>query len=228
MSEFQRSELNVTELVQRIHPGWDVSGVEAVLADVLSEAEQGQQILPEPPRILRALEMAPEDVRVLIVGQDPYPTPGHAVGLSFSAEIPAEERLPKSLANIFAEYQTDLGLDRPTSGDLTPWAEQGVMLLNRVLTVRAGQPASHHNRGWEQITESVVRQVAARSDTVAILWGKPAQKFAPLFGEDRVIASPHPSPLSAYRGFFGSHPFTRANEVLRSLGATPVDWTLNR
>lgn len=138
------------------------------------------------------------------------------------------ERLPKSLANIFAEYQTDLGLDRPISGDLTPWAEQGVMLLNRVLTVRAGQPASHHNRGWEEITESVVRQVAERPDIVAILWGKPAQKFAPLFGEGRVIVSPHPSPLSAYRGFFGSHPFTGANQLLANLGADPVNWDLNR
>ena len=215
----------IAELGKDVHPEWKLPGIEAVLADVLTE---DAQILPEPPRILRALQMAPQDVRVLIVGQDPYPTPGHAVGLSFSVDLAPGERLPKSLANIFAEYQTDLGLDRPISGDLTPWAEQGVMLLNRVLTVRAGQPASHHNRGWEEITESVVRQVAERPDTVAILWGKPAQKFAPLFGEGRVIVSPHPSPLSAYRGFFGSHPFTGANQLLANLGADPVNWDLNR
>nr|WP_246394984.1 uracil-DNA glycosylase [Corynebacterium anserum] len=199
-----------------------------VLCKALAEAERGVHVLPAQENILRAFRMAPEDVRVLIVGQDPYPTPGHAVGLSFSAELPAGERLPKSLANIFAEYQDDLGLSRPHSADLSPWLDEGVMLLNRVLTVRAGKPGSHRNGGWEEITEAAVRQVAANDKVAAILWGRPAQQLGKIIGLDRCVMSSHPSPLSAYRGFFGSRPFTKANQILTELGADPVNWDLTR
>ena len=167
-------------------------------------------------------------VRVLIVGQDPYPTPGHAVGLSFSV-APDVRPLPRSLANIFTEYTDDLGHPVPATGDLTPWAERGVMLLNRVLTVRPGTPASHRGKGWEAVTECAIRALVARQQPlVAVLWGRDASTLKPMLeGADCVaIESPHPSPLSASRGFFGSRPFSRANELLEKMGADPIDWRL--
>ena len=165
-------------------------------------------------------------MRVLIVGQDPYPTPGHAVGLSFS--VAAEVRpLPRSLGNIFTEYCDDLGHPAPANGDLTPWARQGVMLLNRVLTVRPGTPASHRGKGWEAVTECAIRALVARQQPlVAVLWGRDAATLKPMLGDPAIIESAHPSPLSASRGFFGSRPFSRANELLQQLGAEPVDWRL--
>jgi len=165
---------------------------------------------------------------VLIVGQDPYPTPGHAVGLSFSV-APEVRPLPRSLANIFTEYTADLGYPAPANGDLTPWAQRGVMLLNRVLTVRPGTPASHRGKGWEAVTECAIRALAARDEPmVAILWGRDASTLKPMLDGSRCVAieSPHPSPLSASRGFFGSRPFSRANELLAEMGAEPVDWRL--
>ena len=154
-----------------------------------------------------------------IVGQDPYPTPGHAHGLAFS--VPAEVRpLPKSLQNIFKELADDVG-GAPSSGDLTPWVDQGVLLLNRVLTVRAGQPGSHRGRGWEALTEAILR---ATAPTVVILWGNDAQTAAPFFPDATVITSAHPSPLSAHRGFFGSRPFRRANTALQAKGQQPIAW----
>jgi len=167
-------------------------------------------------------------VRVLIVGQDPYPTPGHAVGLSFSVASDVRP-LPRSLANIFTEYGTDLSYPAPANGDLSPWAERGVMLLNRVLTVRPGTPASHRGKGWEAVTECAIRALVAREQPlVAVLWGRDASTLKPmLVGNDCVaIESPHPSPLSASRGFFGSRPFSRANELLEKMGAKPIDWRL--
>ncbi|MGI9123701.1 MAG: uracil-DNA glycosylase, partial [Mycobacterium sp.] len=161
-------------------------------------------------------------------GQDPYPTPGHAVGLSFSV-APDERPLPRSLANIFTEYSADLGFPQPANGDLTPWAQRGVMLLNRVLTVRPGTPASHRGKGWEAVTECAIRALAARDEPmVAILWGRDAATLTPMLAGSKCasIESPHPSPLSASRGFFGSRPFSRANEMLTSMGAEPVDWRL--
>ncbi|MGH3665925.1 MAG: uracil-DNA glycosylase, partial [Egibacteraceae bacterium] len=165
------------------------------------------------------------DVRVLLVGQDPYPTPGHPIGLCFS--VAADVRpLPASLANIFREYGDDLGHPSPSNGDLTPWTRQGVMLLNRVLTVRAGTPGSHRGKGWEAFTETAIRALLTRHrPLVAILWGGDARKLKPLLGSTPVVESAHPSPLSC-RGFFGSRPFSRANALLASQGAEPVDWRL--
>jgi uracil-DNA glycosylase len=165
-------------------------------------------------------------VRVLIVGQDPYPTPGHPIGLCFA--VAADVRpFPKSLQNIFREYQDDLGLPMPSSGDLTPWVEQGVLLLNRSLTVRPGAPASHRGRGWEAITAQAISALATRGGPlVAILWGRDARNLRPELGATPALEAPHPSPLSAARGFFGSRPFSRANALLEQQGAGPVDWRL--
>jgi uracil-DNA glycosylase len=193
-----------------------------------AELAAGHHYLPAGQNVLRAFTFPLEHVRVLIVGQDPYPTPGHAVGLSFS--VAADVRpLPRSLANIFTEYCEDLGHPAPTTGDLTPWAERGVMLLNRVLTVRPGAPASHRGKGWEAVTECAIRALVAREQPlVAVLWGRDASTLKPMLaGNDCVaIESPHPSPLSASRGFFGSRPFSRANELLEKMGADPIDWRL--
>jgi uracil-DNA glycosylase len=193
-----------------------------------AELAAGRQYLPAGHNVLRAFTFPFEQVRVLIVGQDPYPTPGHAVGLSFSV-APEVRPLPRSLANIFTEYADDLGHPTPATGDLTPWAERGVMMLNRVLTVRPGTPASHRGKGWEAVTECAIRALVARHQPlVAVLWGRDASTLKPMLdGADCVaIESPHPSPLSASRGFFGSRPFSRANELLEKMGADPVDWRL--
>jgi uracil-DNA glycosylase len=192
-----------------------------------AEMAEGRGYLPAGPDVLRAFSFPFDEVRVLIVGQDPYPTPGHAIGLSFSV-APGVRPLPRSLANIFTEYTADLGYPTPTSGDLTPWSAQGVMLLNRVLTVRPGTPASHRGKGWEAVTECAIRALVERSTPlVAILWGRDASTLKPMLGEECVaIESPHPSPLSASRGFFGSRPFSRANQLLTDMGAQPIDWRL--
>lgn len=193
-----------------------------------AEIAAGHRYLPAGPNVLRAFTFPFDAVRVLIVGQDPYPTPGHPVGLSFSVAADVSP-VPRSLANIFAEYTHDLGYPPPSNGDLTPWAQRGVMLLNRVLTVRPGTPASHRGKGWEAITECAIRALAARDQPlVAILWGRDAATLTPMLADSRcaAIESPHPSPLSASRGFFGSRPFSRANDALVEMGAEPVDWRL--
>jgi uracil-DNA glycosylase len=193
-----------------------------------TELVEGHRYLPAGPNVLRAFTYPFDQVRVLIVGQDPYPTPGHAVGLSFS--VAADVRpLPRSLDNIFTEYGKDLGHPPPATGDLTPWAERGVMLLNRVLTVRPGTPASHRGKGWEAVTECAIRALVAREQPlVAVLWGRDAATLKPMLdgGHCTSIESVHPSPLSASRGFFGSRPFSRANELLEKMGADPIDWRL--
>jgi uracil-DNA glycosylase len=191
-----------------------------------AEIDAGRGYLPPGPDVLRAFTFPMDQVKVLIVGQDPYPTPGHAMGLSFSV-APGVRPLPRSLANIVAEYGADLGYPAPASGDLTAWAQRGVLLLNRVLTVRAGAPASHRGKGWEEVTECAIRALVARDQPlVAILWGRDAATLTPMLTGCPVIASAHPSPLSASRGFFGSRPFSRANELLAAAGAEPVDWRL--
>lgn len=192
-----------------------------------AELAEGRGYLPAGPNVLRAFTFPFESVRVLIVGQDPYPTPGHAIGLSFSV-APDVRPLPRSLSNIFTEYSADLGFPAPSSGDLTPWSQQGVMLLNRVLTVRPGTPASHRGKGWEAVTECAITALVQRpTPLVAILWGRDASTLKPMLGPNcMAIESPHPSPLSASRGFFGSRPFSRANTLLAEMGAEPIDWRL--
>lgn len=219
-------------LADAIDPGWAtaLAPVEERLAELgrFLRAEQaaGRGYLPAGPHILRAFEHPLADVRVLVVGQDPYPTPGHAVGLSFSV-APGVRPLPPSLRNIFAEYTADLGHPPPATGDLSPWADRGVLLLNRALTVGPGRPNSHQNRGWEAVTEQAIRALAARGGPlVAILWGRNARNLKPLLGGVPCIESAHPSPLSASSGFFGSRPFSRANALLAQQGAKPIDWRL--
>ena len=190
------------------------------------EIAAGRRYLPAGDNVLRAFHRPLADVRVLIVGQDPYPTPGHAVGLAFSVAREVSP-VPASLRNIFAELVDDVGAAWPANGDLSPWVAQGVLLLNRVLTVRSGVPGSHRGKGWERVTEAAIRALVRRGGVlVAVLWGRDAQNLAPLLGSTPVIASAHPSPMSARNGFFGSRPFSRVNEALRHLGSAPVDWAL--
>lgn len=193
-------------------------------ARLRAETAAGRGYLPDGDRVLRAFTRPPAEVKVLIVGQDPYPTPGHAIGLSFAVERSVRP-LPRSLQNIYRELHDDLGIPPAAHGDLSAWSDQGVMLLNRVLTVAPGAPASHRGWGWETVTDHAISVLVARAQPlVAILWGKDAAGVKPLLGQTPVIESPHPSPLSARRGFFGSRPFSRTNALLESLGAAPVDW----
>ena len=215
-----------------IDPGWaealePVAGRIAAMGDFLrAEVAAGRRYLPAGENVLRAFKQPFGDVRVLIVGQDPYPTPGNAVGLSFSV-APDVRRLPPSLVNIFTEYAEDLGYPAPASGDLSPWSERGVLLLNRVLTVAPGTPGSHRGKGWEEVTDQAIRALAGRQQPlVAILWGRDARTLAPLLDGVARIESAHPSPYSAGGGFFGSRPFSRANQLLQQQGAEPVDWKL--
>ena len=222
-----------------IDPGWadalePVAGRIAAMGDFLrAEVAAGRGYLPSGDNVLRAFKQPFAGVRVLIVGQDPYPTPGHAVGLAFSV-APQVRPLPPSLVNIFREYSEDLGYPTPATGDLTPWTERGVLLLNRVLTVQPGKPGSHRGRGWEEVTEQAIRALAARKAAagaggeplVAILWGRDARTLAPLLEGVPRTESAHPRPYSAASGFFGSRPFSRANQLLEQEGAEPVDWKL--
>ncbi len=213
-------------------PSWatalePVAGRIAAMGDFLrAEVAAGRTYLPAGANVLRAFRTPMDRIKVLIVGQDPYPTPGHAIGLAFAVDRSVRP-LPRSLANIYRELRTDLGLVPPPHGDLTGWTESGVLLLNRVLTVAPGQSAAHKGKGWEQVTQRAIEAlVARRQPLVAILWGKDAQTLIPMLGATAHIASAHPSPMSADRGFFGSKPFSRANELLIAQGAEPVDWTL--
>jgi uracil-DNA glycosylase len=191
-----------------------------------AEVAAGRRYLPAGENVLRAFQQPFRKVRVLIVGQDPYPTPGHPVGLSFSV-APDVRPLPKSLINIFREYSEDLGFPPPANGDLSPWSERGVMLLNRALTVSPGRPNSHQGKGWEQITEQAITALAQRDQPmVAILWGRNARNLRPLLRNLPAVESAHPSPMSASGGFFGSRPFSRTNALLEQQGADPVDWRL--
>ncbi|HQJ33830.1 MAG TPA: uracil-DNA glycosylase [Rhodoglobus sp.] len=219
-------------LTELVDPGWaaalgPVESQIAAMGEFLrAETAAGRRYLPAGDRVLRAFTYPLADVRVLIVGQDPYPTPGHPIGLSFAVERDVRP-VPRSLANIYKELHDDLGIAPAPHGDLTPWAEHGVMLLNRVLTVQAGASGSHRGKGWEAVTEAAIRALVARGGPlVAILWGRDAANLKPLLGSTPTITSVHPSPLSAHNGFFGSRPFSRANELLVAQGAEPVDWRL--
>ncbi len=224
--------MSTRDLSELIHPSWasalePVAGTITAMGDFLrSEVREGRGYLPEGENILRAFTIPVDEVRVLVVGQDPYPTPGHAIGLSF-AVAPHVHPLPKSLVNIHRELVDDVGVPPPSNGDLTPWAEQGVMLLNRSLTVTPGSPSSHRGKGWEAVTDRAIEVLARRDGPlVAILWGADARRLAPALGRERCIESVHPSPLSAYKGFFGSRPFSRTNDLLARQGAAPIDWRL--
>jgi uracil-DNA glycosylase len=199
----------------------------AAMGDFLrAENAAGRPWLPAGDDVLRAFADPMAGVRVLVVGQDPYPTPGHPMGLSFSVR-PEVRPLPRSLVNIYAELEADLGIAPATTGDLTPWASRGVMLLNRVLTVRPGEAASHRGHGWEEVTQRAIEALVERSGPlVAVLWGRQAQSLTPMLGDVPIVASAHPSPLSASRGFFGSRPFSRVDALLEAQGAPPVDWRL--
>jgi uracil-DNA glycosylase len=189
-----------------------------------SEIAAGRPYLPGGQDVLRAFTLPLADVRVLVVGQDPYPTPGHPVGLSFSV-APDVRPLPASLRNMYKELSDDLGIAPPPNGDLGPWFDQGVLLLNRVLTVQPGAPGSHRGKGWEAITEHAINVLAARGGPlVAVLWGRDARNLTPLLGDIPVVESAHPSPLSASNGFFGSHPYSRVNALLAEQGAAPIRW----
>ncbi len=219
-------------LADVVEEGWakalaPVAGQISAMGDFLrAEVAAGRTYLPAGRNILRAFTQPFAEVRVLIVGQDPYPTPGHPVGLSFSVE-PDVRPVPRSLQNIYRELNSDLGLPTPSNGDLTPWSRHGVLLLNRCLTVAPGRPASHRGKGWESVTDQAIRALVTRgTPMVAILWGRDAQSLGALLGGVPRIESAHPSPMSADRGFFGSRPFSRANAALVAQGSDPVDWSL--
>ncbi len=219
-------------LADLVDPGWavalePVAGRIAAMGEFLrAEVAAGRRYLPEGRNVLRAFTSPFERVRVLIVGQDPYPTPGHPIGLSFAVERDVRP-VPRSLQNIYKELDADLGIPPVGHGDLTAWADQGVLLLNRVLTVQAGASGSHRGKGWEEVTQAAIEALVARgTPLVAILWGRDAGTLRPMLGATDIIASAHPSPLSASSGFFGSKPFSRANELLTAAGADPIDWRL--
>lgn len=191
-----------------------------------SEIKAGKHVLPQPENIFRAFQAPLKDVKVLIVGQDPYPTAGHPIGLSFAVDKTVRP-LPKSLQNIYKELQDDLGIESPEHGDLSDWAGQGVMLLNRSLSVVAGEPNSHANKGWEKITEQAIKVLNDRDQPlVVILWGSNARELKTYLNNPKIkiIESVHPSPLSAYRGFFGSKPFSKTNEFLEKNGLQAIKW----
>ncbi|MCS5488729.1 uracil-DNA glycosylase [Curtobacterium flaccumfaciens pv. beticola] len=219
-------------LAELVDPGW-AEALAPVEADVhrmgdwlRDEVAAGRPYLPAGDVVLRAFTQPFDDVKVLVVGQDPYPTPGHPIGLSFAVD-PHVRPVPRSLANVYRELRDDLGVTPPAHGDLRAWSVQGVLLLNRVLTVGSGAAGSHRGKGWEAVTDQAVRALVARgTPLVAVLWGAQAASVRPLLGDTPVVASAHPSPLSASRGFFGSRPFSQVNALLEQQGATPVDWSL--
>ncbi|WP_134323655.1 uracil-DNA glycosylase [Cumulibacter soli] len=219
-------------IAELVHPEWlpVLTPVEANIAAMgeflRAEVAAGRSYLPSGENILRAFSQPLSNIRVLIVGQDPYPTPGHAVGLCFSV-APDVRPIPRSLQNIYREYAADLGIDPPQHGDLSAWERNGVLLLNRCLSVQPGKPAAHRGKGWEAVTDAAIDGLVARGGPlVALLWGRDAQSLTPRLANTPIVASAHPSPMSADRGFFGSRPFSRVNELLQQQGGQPVDWRL--
>lgn len=213
------------KILEGVHLEW-IDALENVLDEIAGiERSLATQIYnPRPENIFRVLRKPPDEISVVIFGQDPYPTPKHAMGLAFS--VPSDVKpIPKTLRNIFRELHDDLGCDVPTSGDLSPWANQGVALVNRMLTTPPRERAGHSHLNWQIITDEIAKVLGAR-DVVAILWGKHAQELTPFFKKELVISSPHPSPLSAYRGFFGSKPFSRTNQLLSLQSKQAIDWSL--
>lgn len=215
-----------------VHPSWveplapAAEHIAAAGAFLRDEVAAGRGYLPAGDAVLRAFTQPFDEVRVLVVGQDPYPTPGHPIGLSF-AVAPDVRPIPRSLANIYTELHDDLGITPPEHGDLSAWTDQGVLLLNRVLTVQPGKPASHRGKGWEHVTATAINALVARDQPlVAVLWGRDARSLAPHLGDTPTVESAHPSPLSARSGFFGSKPFSRTNALLEELGTHTIDWRI--
>ncbi len=209
--------------LDRVHPEWlDALGEVLLVIEQIEDSLVDQDFQPESSQVLRALEYPLSEVRVVIFGQDPYPTPGHAMGLAFSVSSHVKV-LPQTLRNIYIEMASDLDCAIPKDGDLTRWSEQGVALINRVLTVPTGVSNGHRRLGWEKVTEEIARILGER-DVVAILWGNNARELSHFFRDDWVISSVHPSPLSGHRGFFGSKPFSKTNAILREHGLKEIDW----
>ena len=213
---------------EQMHPSWQaaLADQQVRLAEIEARVSTDPQIEPPLPLVMRAFESSIEDVKVLIVGQDPYPTPGHAIGLSF-AVAPEVNPLPRSLQNIMRELRDDLGKEVTNQGSLQRWSGQGVMLLNRHLSTSSGETAAHFDAGWAGFTDATIKALnrARGNKLVAILWGNEAIALRGLLPDAQVISSPHPSPLSAGKGFFGSKPFSRANEALRFVGQAEIDWS---
>jgi len=201
-----------------------------VVTFLKKEKQQGKKVIPEFQSVLKALALTPlERVKVVILGQDPYPNPKHATGLAFGVPEDITD-LPASLVNIFKELVSDLGISYPKTGNLEHWADQGVLLLNTVLTVEAGNRGSHAGKGWEKLTNEIIETISAfRENVVFILWGKSASLKARFVDDSKhlILMSPHPSPLSAHSGFFGSKPFSKTNEYLTANGLDPIDWCLD-
>jgi len=214
-------------MLESIHGGWDaLFGAQRKKLDQIQSALLGQDFVPEAKRVFRAFEYPPEHFRVLIVGQDPYPNPQHATGLAFA--VPSGTKtLPPSLRNMMSELEADLGERVTAGGEIERWHHSGVMLLNRHLTTRPGEIGAHFNLGWDEFTKAAVEylQHIRGERMVAILWGSKAQQLATSLPLAHLISSPHPSPLSAYRGFFGSKPFSGCNKALLELGEEPMDWS---
>ncbi len=209
-------------LFEQLHPQWQVElASHKALIESIDSFISNRSVTPDYNLIFRALNQPIESTRVVIFGQDPYPTKGHAHGLAFSIDS-SITNLPASLRNIYKELFSDLGITR-THGDLSDWADQGVMLINRVLSTEIGKSLAHEKLGWQEITERVA-QVLGERDVIAVLWGSAALPLKPFFPEQSVITSVHPSPLSAYRGFFGSSPFSQVNAMLRSKGLQEINW----
>ena len=220
----------------RIHESWKrvlapelgSSTMDDLRAMLVAERGAGHQVYPPMSLVFNAFDHTPfEQVRVVIVGQDPYHGPGQAMGLSFS--VPRGMAQPPSLRNVLTELESDLGIPRASHGDLTHWADQGVLLLNTSLTVRAHEAASHSGKGWERLTDAAIRAVAEERDGIVfVLWGRHAQAKRTMIDARRhlVLCAPHPSPLSASKGFFGSRPFSQANAYLADQGLEPIDWSL--
>ena len=215
----------MTSFRDQLHPGWrDLLKGSLDLLDQIELELKETSFLPQHQDVMKCLSFNPSEAKVLILGQDPYPNSDDAMGLAFSTAR-RDGKLPASLKNIYRELVDDLDIPHPTSGDLSPWCKQGVLLLNRTLTCAEGESNSHRNLGWREFTDHVV-SVLAQQGVVAILWGANAQEVEHHFPKSDCISSVHPSPLSAYRGFFGSKPFSRANQLLVAKGRQPIDWSI--
>jgi uracil-DNA glycosylase len=215
-------------MFQMLHPDWQalLQDHKELLARIEQRFDADPNAIPSKQNLLRAFAYPPSHYRVLIVGQDPYPNPSHAIGLAFAVPV-GTQPLPPTLGNIFKELRSDLGVQVVQQGNVAPWLDRGVMLLNRHLSTSADNSAAHLGFGWAEFTDAAIKALvtARKHQLVAILWGKQAQELAPILSRARVISSSHPSPLASYRGFFGSKPFSRCNKMLLELGLEPIDWS---